>query len=255
MEKYKKDKNILEEINSLDDFNIFDKPLILLNTSGLEFFETKDLETLSSFNVGETDLCKRMVDYLKNKLKVENKDIGIITPYSAQVANLSNKITQDEYKGLEISTVDGFQGREKEIIILSLVRSNQKHQVGFLSDKRRLNVAITRPRRMLIVIGDIDTITNGEENENLFLKHFGEYCNDNATNVNIIGSLMEYNEFEELQNLCVEEKKKEKNEENKKEEKEEKNGGNKKNDKGGKNNGDNKGNHKYANRGKRKKKK
>ena len=108
---------------------------------------------------------------------------------------------------------------------------------------------------MLIVIGDIDTITNGEENENLFLKHFGEYCNDNATNVNIIGSLMEYNEFEELQNLCVEEKKKEKNEENKKEEKEEKNGGNKKNDKGGKNNGDNKGNHKYANRGKRKKKK
>ena len=255
MERYKKDKNILEEINSLDDFNIFDKPLILLNTSGLEFFETKDLETLSSFNVGETDLCKRMVDYLKNKLKVENKDIGIITPYSAQVANLSNKITQDEYKGLEISTVDGFQGREKEIIILSLVRSNQKHQVGFLSDKRRLNVAITRPRRMLIVIGDIDTITNGEENENLFLKHFGEYCNDNATNVNIIGSLMEYNEFEELQNLCVEEKKKEKNEENKKEEKEEKNGGNKKNDKGGKNNGDNKGNHKYANRGKRKKKK
>ena len=209
-ERYKNDKNILEEINSLDDFGIFDKPLVLLNTSGLEFFETKDPETLSSFNIGETDLCKRMVDYLKDKLKAENKDIGIITPYSAQVANLSHKITQDEYRGLEISTVDGFQGREKEIIILSLVRSNQKHQVGFLSDKRRLNVAITRPRRMLVVIGDIDTITNGNENENLFLKHFGEYCNDNAINVNIIGSLMEYNEFEELQNMCVEEKKKEK---------------------------------------------
>ena len=213
-ERYKNDKNILEEINSLDDFGIFDKPLVLLNTSGLEFFETKDPETLSSFNIGETDLCKRMVDYLKDQLKAENKDIGIITPDSAQVANLSHKITQDEYRGLEISTVDGFQGREKEIIILSLVRSNQKHQVGFLSDKRRLNVAITRPRRMLVVIGDIDTITNGNENENLFLKHFGEYCNDNAINVNIIGSLMEHNEFEELQNMCVEEKKKdnEKNE-------------------------------------------
>ena len=253
MQRYKDDKNILDEINSLDDFGIFDKPLVLLNTSGLEFFETKDPETLSSFNVGETDLCKRMVDYLKDKLKAENKDIGIITPYSAQVANLSNKITQDDYRGLEISTVDGFQGREKEIIILSLVRSNQKNQVGFLSDKRRLNVAITRPRRMLIVIGDIDTITNGNENENLFLKHFGEYCNDNATNVNIIGSLMEYNEFEELQNMCVEVKKKEKNED-KKEEKE-KSSGNKGKDKGGKKNEDNKGNHKYANKGKRRKKK
>ena len=253
-ERYKNDKNILEEINSYDDFGIFDKPLVLLNTSGLEFFETKDPETLSSFNVGETDLCKRMVDYLKDKLKAENKDIGIITPYSAQVSNLSHKITQDEYRGLEISTVDGFQGREKEIIILSLVRSNQKNQVGFLSDKRRLNVAITRPRRMLIVIGDIDTITNGKEKENSFLKNFGEYCNENATNVNIIGTLMEYNEFEELQSMCVEEKKKEKIEENKKEEKE-KNIGNKGKDKGGKKNEDNKGNHKYANRGKRKKKK
>ena len=253
-ERYKNDKNILEEINSYDDFGIFDKPLVLLNTSGLEFFETKDPETLSSFNVGETDLCKRMVDYLKDKLKAENKDIGIITPYSAQVSNLSHKITQDEYRGLEISTVDGFQGREKEIIILSLVRSNQKNQVGFLSDKRRLNVAITRPRRMLIVIGDIDTITNGNENENSFLKNFGEYCNENATNVNIIGTLMEYNEFEELQSMCVEEKKKEKIEENKKEEKE-KNIGNKGKDKGSKKNEDNKGNHKYANRGKRKKKK
>ena len=253
-ERYKNDKNILEEINSYDDFGIFDKPLVLLNTSGLEFFETKDPETLSSFNVGETDLCKRMVDYLKDKLKAENKDIGIITPYSAQVSNLSHKITQDEYRGLEISTVDGFQGREKEIIILSLVRSNQKNQVGFLSDKRRLNVAITRPRRMLIVIGDIDTITNGNEKENSFLKNFGEYCNENATNVNIIGTLMEYNEFEELQSMCVEEKKKEKIEENKKEEKE-KNIGNKGKDKGGKKNEDNKGNHKYANRGKRKMKK
>ena len=255
IERYNNNKEILEEIKSLDDFGIFDKPLVLVNTSGLDFFETKDPETLSSFNVAETDLCKRIVDYLKDKLKAENTDIGIITPYSAQVSNLSHKITQEDYKGLEISTVDGFQGREKEIIILSLVRSNQKHQVGFLSDSRRLNVAITRPRRMLVVIGDIDTITNGEEKENLFLKHFGEYCNDNAINVNIIGSLMEYNEFEELQNMCVEEKKKEneKKEENKIEEQKETKKTKDKNN--GKKNEDNKGNHKYANRGKRKKKK
>ena len=255
-DRYKQDKDLLEEISSSDDFCIFDKPLILLNTSGLDFFETRDTETLSSFNVAECELCKRMVDYLKNKLKVDNKDIGIITPYSAQVASLCNKIPYDEYKGLEISTVDGFQGREKEIIILSLVRSNQKHQVGFLSDKRRLNVAITRPRRMLVVIGDIDTITNDEGSDNLFLKHFGEYCDKNATGVNIIGSLMEYNEFEELQLLCVEEKKKENQkieEKNaKEEEKKEKKKGKKEKDehkdnKGGKNHG--------GNRGKKKKKK
>jgi DNA polymerase alpha-associated DNA helicase A len=254
MERYNNNKETLEEIKSLDDFCIFDKPLVLVNTSGLDFFETKDLETLSSFNVAETDLCKRMVDYLKDKLKAENKDIGIITPYSAQVSNLCHKITQEDYKGLEISTVDGFQGREKEIIILSLVRSNQKHQVGFLSDSRRLNVAITRPRRMLVVIGDIDTITNGEEKENLFLKHFGEYCNDNAVNVNIIGSLMEYNEFEELQNMCVEEKKKE-NEKKEENQKEEKNETKKGKDKASKKNEENKGNHKYANKGGRRKKK
>ena len=118
IERYNNNKEILEEIKSLDDFGIFDKPLVLVNTSGLDFFETKDPETLSSFNVAETDLCKRIVDYLKDKLKAENTDIGIITPYSAQVSNLSHKITQEDYKGLEISTVDGFQGREKEIIII-----------------------------------------------------------------------------------------------------------------------------------------
>ena len=87
------------------------------------------------------------------------------------------------------------------------------------------------------------------------MKHFGEYCNDNAINVNIIGSLMEYNEFEELQNMCVEEKKKEneKKEENKIEEQKETKKTKDKNN--GKKNEDNKGNHKYANRGKRKKKK
>jgi len=92
-ERYNKNKAALEEIISNDDFGIFDKPLVLLNTSGLDFFETKDTETLSSFNVAETELCKKIIDYLKDKLKAENNYIGIITPYSAQVANLSKIIT------------------------------------------------------------------------------------------------------------------------------------------------------------------
>jgi predicted DNA helicase len=166
-ERYKQDKDLLEGISSSDDFCIFDKPLILVNTSGLDFFETRDTETLSSFNVAECDLCKRMVDYLISKLKVDNKDIGIITPYSAQVANLCNKIPYDEYKGLEISTVDGFQGREKEIIIISTVRSNEDGNIGFLRDLRRLNVAITRAKRKLIIIGNVNTLKTNPTYERL----------------------------------------------------------------------------------------
>ena len=64
---------------------------------------------------------------------------------------------------MEIATVDGFQGREKEVIILSLVRSNEKGEVGFLGEERRLNVAMTRPKRQLVVVGDTVTIS-GEAN-------------------------------------------------------------------------------------------
>lgn len=249
-EKYNNDDKIINEIKENDQFEILDKPLVLINTSGLEFYETRDTETLSSFNVGETIICKKIIDYLLEKLKVETKDIGIITPYSAQVSSLCSKIPYEDYKNLEISTVDGFQGREKEIIILSLVRSNQTHQVGFLSDKRRLNVAITRPRRMLIVIGDIETITNDDNNE--FLKHFGEYCENNAHTICVIGGMMEYNEFEEVQMLCVEEKKKENIKQEEKNKKEEERNEKKKEKK---NNKDNKGGNKNNRGGHKKKKK
>ena len=82
-------------------------------------------------------------------------DIAVIAPYAAQVRWLRQNC---EYDQLEIDTVDGFQGREKEAVVMCTVRSNSKGEVGFLSDSRRMNVALTRARRKLIVIGDSSTL-------------------------------------------------------------------------------------------------
>ena len=203
------DKNYIEDIENNDLWNIFDKSLIMINTDGLKFFETVDHETLSRFNFGEVEICKKVVDYLINVIKVNNSDIGIITPYSAQVSFLNENFPFENYENIEISTVDGFQGREKEIIILSLVRSNLKHQIGFLSDKRRLNVAITRPKRLLIIIGDFETCKNDD-----FLNKLYNYLKEYSFNLEIIGNIFEYDEYEDVKSKCVDLFEKKKNDDN-----------------------------------------
>jgi superfamily I DNA and/or RNA helicase len=79
----------------------------------------------------------------------------VITPYDAQAKRLRDLLPLD---GLEVDTVDGFQGREKEAVLVSLVRSNVEGEIGFLADVRRMNVALTRARRRLEVVGDSATI-------------------------------------------------------------------------------------------------
>ena len=81
--------------------------------------------------------------------------IAVIAPYAAQVRLLRERLAMP---GLEIDSVDGFQGREKEAIVISLVRSNDSGEIGFLADVRRMNVAMTRARRKLMVIGDSATL-------------------------------------------------------------------------------------------------
>ena len=88
-------------------------------------------------------------------------DVGVITPYAAQVACL-RELRGPDIADVEISTVDGFQGREKEAIIISAVRSNDNAAVGFLADARRMNVAVTRGRRHVALIGDSDTLGGGD---------------------------------------------------------------------------------------------
>jgi len=94
-------------------------------------------------------------------MELGTADIGVISPYAGQVRLLNDLFEQSgglseggRFHGLEVKTVDGYQGREKELIVISTVRSNPDGEVGFLSDKRRLNVAMTRAKRGLLVVGD-----------------------------------------------------------------------------------------------------
>ncbi|KAL3341585.1 hypothetical protein AABB24_025902 [Solanum stoloniferum] len=151
-----------------------EKALLLIDTAGCDMEEKKDEED-STLNEGEAEVAiahaKRLVDS-----GVGASDIGLITPYAAQVVFLKRlKSNVDKLKEMEISTVDGFQGREKEAIIISMVRSNSKKEVGFLSDRRRMNVAVTRARRQCCLVCDTETVSGDE-----FLKGLIEYFEEHG---------------------------------------------------------------------------
>ncbi|KAL5538142.1 hypothetical protein UlMin_022594 [Ulmus minor] len=148
--------------------------LLLIDTAGCDMEEKKDEEE-STLNEGEAEVAmahaKRLI-----ASGVQASDIGIITPYNAQVVLLKMmKSNEDKLKDMEISTVDGFQGREKEAIIISMVRSNSKKEVGFLSDRRRMNVAVTRARRQCCLVCDTETVSN-----DAFLKRLIEYFEEHG---------------------------------------------------------------------------
>lgn len=125
-----------------------------LDTAGAGWEEQLEPEGLSRRNVHEAQLVLQTVGRLVDA-GLAPRDIAVIAPYAAQVRLLRD---QAEHAELEIDTVDGFQGREKEAVVISLVRSNQMGEIGFLGDTRRMNVALTRARRKLIVIGDSATL-------------------------------------------------------------------------------------------------
>jgi superfamily I DNA and/or RNA helicase len=109
------------------------------------------------------------------------EELGIIAPYSAQVGVLRDLRAADPSGALarvEISTVDGFQGREKDAIVLSATRSNEKGEVGFLADARRMNVAVTRARKHCVLVCDTDTLGRHDAFLRRLVAHFearGEY--------------------------------------------------------------------------------
>src|SRR5690606_9716142 len=149
-------------------------PVEFIDTAGSGYTEEQDPETLSRYNVEEAALVVRYVDQLVQATNlVENpRTIGIITPYRAQVERLTAGIESMEWYeplkgGITIDTVDAFQGQERDIIVLSFVRSNDRAEVGFLADIRRTNVAMTRARKKLIMIGDSATLGAHEFYEEL----------------------------------------------------------------------------------------
>jgi ATP-dependent RNA/DNA helicase IGHMBP2 len=134
-----------------------ESPVQFIDTAGASYDEELEADTGSRRNAQEAALAVKKVRALL-ALGVLPTQIGVITPYRAQVRLLRDRLA--DVSGLEIDSVDGFQGREKEAIIVSLVRSNPEGEIGFLSDTRRTNVALTRARRKLLVIGDSATLAN-----------------------------------------------------------------------------------------------
>ena len=167
--------NNLKSDSSVDNINIKDildshqdeEALLFIDTSDIDDNKEKHLkDSKSIINEIEAEIALRIAnDYLNDG--VDESDVGIISPYADQV-----KIIQEKTP-IEVKTVDGFQGREKEIIIISTVRSNKHGNIGFLKDLRRLNVAITRAKRKLIIIGNINTLKNNQTYERLI-----KFCED-----------------------------------------------------------------------------
>ena len=152
----------------------WDTPIHWIDTSEMDFKEEFVGETFGRINKAEADLLlSELKIYINrisgNRILEEKIDFGIISPYKAQVQYLRNKIKADAslkpYRSLfTVNTVDGFQGQERDVIFISLVRANEEGQIGFLNDLRRMNVAITRARMKLVILGEAET-----------LKHHGFY--------------------------------------------------------------------------------
>ncbi|WP_456342943.1 IGHMBP2 family helicase [Thermovibrio sp.] len=134
------------------------EPLAFLDTSKINAYEFQPKGSTSYENYEEAKLAVELA-HLLHRMGLDKRDIGIITPYAAQVKLIKQLLIEKELK-VEVNSVDGFQGREKETIIISFVRSNDEGEIGFLKDLRRLNVAITRPRRKLIAIGNSKTLSS-----------------------------------------------------------------------------------------------
>jgi superfamily I DNA and/or RNA helicase len=162
------------------------KPLWLIDTAGKDWLEERtdfdpggSLNNLpafsfdpSTFNRGNAERVAAEVRRLLSR-GLAPSDVAVIAAYSAQARHLRELLKDERAAGLEIGTVDGFQGREKEAVIVDLVRSNDHGEIGFLANIRRMNVALTRARRFLLVVADSATLGDHE-----YYARFVEYVDE-----------------------------------------------------------------------------
>lgn len=146
----------------------WDTPITWIDTSEMEFKEEFVGESFGRINKSEADLLLTELEAYINRIGGhrildERIDFGIISPYKAQVQYLRSRIKGSAalrpYRSLlTVNTVDGFQGQERDVIFISMVRANEDGQIGFLGDLRRMNVAITRARMKLVILGEAETL-------------------------------------------------------------------------------------------------
>ena len=157
----------------------FDSPVEWLDTSEMDFSEKYVSATGGRVNPDEGEFMLDSLEaYIKRigekRVEDENLDFAVISPYKAQVSwlrrNAKKRNVLRRLKGkIAINTIDGFQGQERDVVFISLVRSNDDGKIGFLSDLRRMNVAMTRARMKLVIIGSAVTLTRHPFYEKLFL--------------------------------------------------------------------------------------
>ncbi|MCW3804892.1 AAA domain-containing protein [Plebeiibacterium marinum] len=167
------------------DWKLFEEDLAMefIDTAGCGYFEEMDSETKSSFNQEECEVLMKHFRIYFNSLEhmgvSKGISVGVISPYKAQVVLMQDcfKDIEGEFEyldlNLSVNTIDSFQGQERDVVYISLVRCNEKGDIGFLSDIRRMNVAITRAKKKLVVIGDSATI-----GQHPFYSSFLDYVNE-----------------------------------------------------------------------------
>lgn len=137
-------------------------PVVFIDTAGCGFDEKMNREARSRYNPEEFMIVCEHLYQLKDQILPEQQaEIALISPYREQVIHMQTVLSEDQRLqdlAFQINTIDGFQGQERDVIYISLVRSNAKGEIGFLSDYRRMNVAMTRAKKLLVVVGDSGTI-------------------------------------------------------------------------------------------------
>ena len=156
-----------------------EKAIVFIDTAGCGFDEHVHPENKSRFNPDEFYIVREHLYAFLQLFPYEKPSIGLLSPYREQVVLMKNDLENDEIlrgENLTVQTIDGFQGQERDVMYISLVRSNTKSEIGFLTDYRRMNVAMTRARMKLVVVGDSGTIGNDK-----FYKAFLEYVEAEGT--------------------------------------------------------------------------